>query len=117
MDWHLFIAQVVAGAAAGALYFLVASGLTLLWGAFSVINLAHGSFFMIAAFAATSCIAQFGTGMGLVVAVLLVPIAMVGLATVLETTLFRRVYKAGMWGQLLLTFGLVLVLNDLVRTI
>jgi branched-subunit amino acid ABC-type transport system permease component len=117
MDWHLFLAQVVAGTAAGALYFLVASGLTLLWGALSVINLAHGSFFMIAAFAATACIARFGTEWGMLLALAAVPVATVGLAVALEKTLFRRVYQTGMWGQLLLTFGLVLVLNDLVRTV
>ena len=44
MNWQLFFAQLLAGIANGALYFLVASGLTLLWGALGVVNLAHGSF-------------------------------------------------------------------------
>jgi branched-subunit amino acid ABC-type transport system permease component len=117
MDWNLLLAQVVAGVANGALYFLVASGLTLVWGALGVVNLAHGSFFMVAAFAATACTYQFGPQWGLLAALLIVPLAMSGLATALETTLFRRVYKSGIWGQLLVSFGLVQVLNDLTRVI
>ena len=116
MDWHLLLAQIVAGIAAGALYFLVASGLTLVWGALDVVNLAHGSFFMIAAYAATSIIQSLGAGYGLLVALLVVPLLVVALAVLLEVSLFRRVYVGGIWGQLLLSFGLVLALNDLVRT-
>jgi len=117
MDWRLLLAQIVAGIAAGALYFLVASGLTLIWGAFSVINLAHGSFFMIAAFATTACVAAFGPQAGLLTALIAVPLAVCALAVVLEKTLFHRVHRFGMWGQLLFSFGLLLILNDLVRTI
>jgi branched-subunit amino acid ABC-type transport system permease component len=117
MDWHLLLAQIVAGVAAGALYFLVASGLTLVWGALDVVNLAHGSFFMIAAYAATSVIQVFGSEYGLLIALLTVPLLIVALAVLLEMSLFRRVYVGGIWGQLLLSFGLVLALNDIVRTI
>jgi branched-subunit amino acid ABC-type transport system permease component len=117
MDLQLLLAQVVAGVTTGALYFLVASGLTLLWGALGIVNLAHGSFFMIAAFLATTFIQQFGAGLGLVLAIVLVPVGTGLLAVILEFFLFRRVYRAGIWGQLLLTFGLVLMLNDMVRTI
>jgi len=117
MSGQLLFAQIVAGVAAGALYFLVASGLTLLWGALGVINLAHGSYFMIAAFAATTLVQQFGPGAGLLLALVVVPLAIMILATGLEMSLFRRVYAGGIWGQLLLTFGLFLVLSDLTRTV
>lgn len=116
MDWHLLLAQVVAGVATGALYFLVASGLTLVWGALGVVNLAHGSFFMLAGFAATTFVHYLGPGPGLLVALIVVPLLVLALAVALETSLFRRVYVGGIWGQLLLTFGLLLVVNDLVRT-
>jgi branched-subunit amino acid ABC-type transport system permease component len=116
LDPQLFLAQVVAGIATGALYFLVASGLTLVWGAMGVVNLAHGSFFMIAAFATTACVAKFGAGAGLLLAIVIVPVAIAAMATAFEVSLFRKVYSAGIWGQLLLSFGLVLLLNDLVRT-
>ena len=115
MDVQLLSSQIVAGIANGALYFLVASGLTLVWGALGVVNLAHGSFFMVAAFSATACIFQFGAQWGMLVALAVVPLCTTLLAIVLESSLFRRVYQSGMWGQLLVSFGLVLVLNNLSR--
>ena len=113
MDWHLFWAQVAAGLANGALYFLVASGLTLLWGALGVVNMAHGSFFMVAAFATAACMKLLGAGIGLLVALAIVPALVAFGAMGLEVALFRRTYKSGVWGQLLVSFGLVLFLNDL----
>jgi branched-chain amino acid transport system permease protein len=115
MNWQLLLAQILAGVANGALYFLVASGLTLLWGALGVVNLAHGSFFMLAAFGMAACIRFWGSELGFVAGLVFVPLGMATIGVLLEVSLFRRVYKSGIWGQLLLSFGLVLVLNDLVR--
>jgi branched-subunit amino acid ABC-type transport system permease component len=117
MNWQLFSAQVLAGIANGALYFLVASGLTLLWGALGVVNLAHGSFFMLAAFAGAACIQAWGPELGLLLALVLVPLAAALFGATLEMGLFRRVYASGMWGQLLVSFGLVLLLNNGARLI
>ncbi|MBM0205008.1 branched-chain amino acid ABC transporter permease [Micromonospora sp. STR1s_5] len=116
MSIQLLLAQILTGIATGALYFLVASGLTLVWGALGVVNLAHGSFFMIAAFAATSIIAVLGPNLGFLAALVCIPLAALVLSGLLEVTFFRHVYRGGIWGQLLLTFGLVLVLNDLTRS-
>lgn len=117
MSMHLFWSQVLAGLANGALYFLVASGLTLLWGALGVVNLAHGSFFMLAAFAAASCIELLGPESGLLLALVVVPLVAALFASGIEVALFRRVYASGMWGQLLVSFGLVLFLNNGARLI
>ena len=117
MSFQLLSAQIIAGIAAGSLYFLVASGLTLIWGALGVINLAHGSFYMIAAFSATSIVYYFGPDVGLLVSLLVIPAGVVLFAVAAEVILFRRVYRSGIWGQLLLTFGLVLVFSDIVRTV
>jgi branched-chain amino acid transport system permease protein len=117
MNWQLLGAQLLAGVANGGLYFLVASGLTLLWGAMGVVNLAHGSFFMLAAFAGATCIRLLGPEAGFVAAILGVPFVIALFASALELSLFRRVYAAGMWGQLLVSFGLMLVLNNLARII
>lgn len=117
MNWQLLSAQVLAGVANGALYFLVASGLTLLWGALGVVNLAHGSFFMLAAFAGAVCIQVWGPEAGLLAALLLVPLASAAFGAALEMSLFRRVYASGMWGQLLVSFGLVLLLNNAARLV
>jgi branched-subunit amino acid ABC-type transport system permease component len=113
MDWHLLWAQIVAGLANGALYFLVASGLSLMWGALGVVNVAHGSFFMVAAFATATCIKAFGPGAGLLIALVIVPSVVALAAMGIEITLFRRTYASGVWGQLLLSFGLLLAINDL----
>jgi branched-subunit amino acid ABC-type transport system permease component len=117
MDWNLLFAQVLAGIANGALYFLVASGLTLLWGALGVVNLAHGSFFMLAAFGGAVCIQAWGPDVGILAALVIVPLAMAVFASLLEVALFRRVYSSGMWGQLLVSFGLVLALNNIARLV
>lgn len=117
MNWQLFWAQVLAGIANGGLYFLVASGLTLLWGALGVVNLAHGSFFMIAAFAMAACIQHWGVEAGFLIGLLAAPAEVALLGAGLEISLFRRVYHAAMWGQMLLSFGLILVLNNVVRLI
>ncbi|MFT3814901.1 MAG: branched-chain amino acid ABC transporter permease [Acidovorax sp.] len=117
MNWQLFSSQVLAGVANGALYFLVASGLTLLWGALGVVNLAHGSFFMLSAFAGAVCLQAFGPEIGLPLALVIVPLGAAVFGALLEMGLFRRVYTSGMWGQLLVSFGLVLLLNNVARLI
>ncbi|MFT4195832.1 branched-chain amino acid ABC transporter permease [Ottowia sp.] len=117
MNWQLFVAQVLAGIANGALYFLVASGLTLLWGAMGVVNLAHGSFFMLSAFAGAVCIQVWGPEWGLLLALVLVPLIAGIFGALLEMSLFRPVYASGTWGQLLVSFGLVLALNNGARLI
>src|SRR5262245_42665173 len=117
MNWQLLSAQVLAGIANGALYFLVASGLTLLWGALGVVYLDHGWFFMLAAFSAAICIQTWGPAVGLPLALLIVPLAVALFAATLEISLFRRVYSTGMWGQLLVSFGLVLLLNNIARLV
>ncbi|MDX6234680.1 MAG: branched-chain amino acid transport system permease protein, partial [Nocardioidaceae bacterium] len=68
------VVQLIAGLSRGGLYFVVAAGLTLTLGAMDVINLAHGSFYMIAAYVATVIITKYGVGGGFVLAWLLVPI-------------------------------------------
>ena len=99
MNWSLFLAQVLAGVANGGLYFLVASGLTLLWGALGVVNLAHGSYFMLAAYGVAACIQQWGTEAGFVVGCLAVPALVALLGAGLEVSLFRRVYHSACGGS------------------
>jgi branched-subunit amino acid ABC-type transport system permease component len=115
MNWHLLLAQILAGVANGGLYFLVASGLTLLWGALGVINLAHGSFFMLAAYAQAMCIVLWGPQWGYLIGLAIVPLGIAVLGVTFETTMFRPVYRTGIWGQLLMSFGLVLALNNATR--
>jgi branched-chain amino acid transport system permease protein len=94
----------------GLLLFLLASGLTLIFGIMGVINLAHGSFYMIGAYLAYGLAKLTGSfwlaiPLGLVVAL--------ALGMVLETTLFSRLYKRDHLYQVLLTFGLILIFEEL----
>src|SRR5579863_5116437 len=109
-DLVFFLIQVLNGVQYGLLLFLVASGLTLVFGIMGVINLAHGSFYMMGAYIAFSLTALTGN---LWIAILLgVPLAaLVGFA--LETLLFRHLYCRDHLFQVLLTYGLILVLEEL----
>ena len=105
-----FLIQVLNGVQYGLLLFLLASGLTLIFGIMGIINLAHGSFYMLGAYLAFF----FGELTGSLWAAILiaVPLAvLVGLA--LETTLFRFLYRRDHLYQVLPTYGLILVFEEL----
>jgi branched-subunit amino acid ABC-type transport system permease component len=81
-----------------------------------VINLAHGSFYMIAAYLATVVITKYGVGAGFLAAWVLVPIAVMLVAVVVERLIMRRTYSRGHFVQLLTTFAILLIIDDLMRT-
>jgi branched-chain amino acid transport system permease protein len=102
------------GVQLGVMLFLMASGLTLVFGLMNFINLAHGSFYMIGAFIASSAVIRTGDFFsGLIVAVL--GTGLMGL--VLERSLLRHLYHKSHLQQVLITFGLILVLNELARIV
>ncbi|MEO8677157.1 MAG: branched-chain amino acid ABC transporter permease [Casimicrobiaceae bacterium] len=110
MDVYSFLIQLLNGLQYGLLLFLVASGLTLIFGIMGIINLAHGSFYMIGAYMAFSLAAATGS---LFVAVVVGIVLSVGLGIVLEWALFSRLYKRDHLEQVLLTYGLILVFEEL----
>ena len=110
MDLYTFLIQLLNGIQYGLLLFLVASGLTLIFGIMGIINLAHGSFYMIGAYMAYSLSALTGS---LAVAILLGVVLSVALGVALEWALFSRMYKRDHLEQVLLTFGLILVFEEL----
>jgi branched-chain amino acid transport system permease protein len=102
------------GVQLGLMLFLMASGLTLVFGMMNFINLAHGSFYMIGAFIASSVLAWTGNFvLSLVVAV--AGAGIVGL--LLEVGMLRKVYQQSHLQHVLITFGLILVFNELARLI
>ena len=105
-----FLIQVLNGVQYGLLLFLVASGLTLIFGIMGIINLAHGSFYMLGAYLAFFFAQTTGS---LWLAILIaVPLAiLLGLA--LETVLFRFLYKRDHLYQVLLTYGLILAFEEM----
>jgi branched-chain amino acid transport system permease protein len=110
MDVYSFLIQLLNGLQYGLLLFLVASGLTLIFGIMGIINLAHGSFYMIGAYMAFSLAALTGS---LVIAMVVGVVLAVALGILLEWTLFSRLYHRDHLEQVLLTYGLILIFEEL----
>src|SRR5436190_1128199 len=94
--------------------FLLAAGLTLVFGIMDMINLAHGSLYMLGAFIAASLVQATGS---FVLGVLLAVPATALLGMVLEVVLLRSLYQRDHLSQVLATFALILILNEAVRLI
>ncbi len=110
MDFAFFLIQLLNGLQYGLLLFLVASGLTLIFGIMGIINLAHGSFYMVGAYLAWSLSSMTGS---LTAAILLaIPLTVI-LGMGLERLLFRHLYQRDHLYQVLLTYGLILVFEEL----
>ncbi len=110
MDSAFLLIQLLNGLQYGLLLFLVSSGLTLVFGIMGIINLAHGSFYMVGAYLAWSLAATTGN---LATAILLaIPLTVV-IGMALERLLFRQLYTRDHLYQVLLTYGLILVFEEL----
>jgi branched-subunit amino acid ABC-type transport system permease component len=83
-----------------------------IFGLMDVLNLAHGSFYMLGAYAGVSVLQATGSFW---LALLIAPICLAVIGALMETVLFRRVYGQGHLSQVLLTFGFTLIFVDLVR--
>jgi branched-chain amino acid transport system permease protein len=109
-----FIEQLLNGIQLGMLLFLLAAGLTLIFGIMDLVNLAHGSLYMIGAyFAATFAAWTDSFVLGAILAIL----ATLAVGMVLEVVAIRRLYARSHLDQVLGTFGLLLFFNELVRLI
>ena len=107
MEWLI---QILNSVQYGLLLFLVASGLTLIFGIMGVINLAHGSFYMIGAYLAFTLSSLTGS---LWIALPLGIVLAAALGLVLEWALISRLYRRDHLYQVLLTFGLILIFEEL----
>src|ERR1700744_250241 len=110
----LFVAQLLNGLVYGVLLFLMAAGLSLIFGLMNVVSLAHGSFFMLGAYFGFSIFRATGSFW---LAFLLAPIPVVVLGILLELLFLRPLYRRGHMDQVLLTFGFTFVFLDLVQTL
>ncbi len=109
MTTTLIIEQVLNGLQFGVMLFLMASGLTLVFGVMGLINLAHGSLYMVGAFACAAVAAATGSyWLGL--AASLVVAAMAG--AIVELLIIRKLYSRGHLDQVLATFALILVFSE-----
>ncbi|MDX1610047.1 MAG: branched-chain amino acid ABC transporter permease [Halofilum sp. (in: g-proteobacteria)] len=110
----LFLEQVLNGLQLGVMLFLLAAGLTLIFGIMGLINLAHGSLYMIGAYACASTLAFSGNFL-LAVAAGMAAAGVAGL--LIEAIVMRRLYDRGHLDQVLATFGLILFFNEFVRLV
>jgi branched-chain amino acid transport system permease protein len=112
ITWPNFISQLFNGMASGALLALIASGLTIIYGTLGVLNLAHGAMFMLGGYA--GYVAFEATGY-FVVAVIAGALFLVVIGGLLEVIVIRHFYDRPAEDQLLVTFGLGIVIVELVR--
>jgi branched-chain amino acid transport system permease protein len=103
----------LAGLSSGMFIWLVASGLTLIFGVLGVLNFAHGSFYMLGAYVCYSLVKVFHPHFYL--GVLLGPLAVAAVGLVVERRFLRGVYHLALPYQLLLTFAFVLIFDNLVQ--
>lgn len=114
MDWTLLTAQLINGLQLGILLFLVASGLTLIFGIMDFVNLAHGSLYMAGAFICAT-LTQW-TGSFIIGVLLAIPVvAVVGM--VVEVIVVRQLYQRDHLDHVLATFGLILVFDTMTQLI
>ena len=115
MDLSTFLIQCLNSLQYGLLLFLVASGLTLIFGIMGVINLAHGSFYMIGAYMAYALAPIVGStfGGGFFATLLVGVVLAVLLGYVLEWAFFSFLYEREHLQQVLMTYGLILVFEEL----
>ena len=109
----LFLQHVLNGLLAGSYYLLIALGLSLIFALGGVVNLAHGAFYAIGAYLAITV----GQRLGFTGAVLISPVLVGILGVIVERLLLRRFYKADPTLSLLATFGLAMVIEQLLRMI
>lgn len=107
----IIAAQLVNGISYGLLLFVITCGLSLVFGILGVLNLAHGSLYMIGAYLAYTITAT--TTQNFWLALIIVPIVLAVLSLFIEIILLRPTYKLGHLSQVLLTFGLAYVFHDL----
>ncbi|MGE0799492.1 MAG: branched-chain amino acid ABC transporter permease [Lautropia sp.] len=114
MTGVLLVEQLLNGLQFGLMLFLLAAGLTLVFGIMDMINLAHGSLYMVGAFLAAWLTGLTGS---FIAGVLLAVIVTAAFGMTLEATLLRTLYARDHLSQVLATFALILILNESVRMI
>lgn len=111
MDFLLI--QFLTGLASAASLFLVASGLSIIFGVTRIVNFAHGAFYMAGAYMAYSLTERMGGALGFWGGIVLAALVVAALGALIEIVLLRRIYHAPELFQLLATFGVTLIFQDL----
>src|SRR2546427_11347600 len=114
MNAALFVVQILNGLQLGVLLFLIAAGLTLVFGVMNFINLAHGVQYMVGAYLAVTFYALTGH---FLLATVLALLAALALGLLLEFAVFRRLYDRDHLDHVIATFGIILFLNHGVKLV
>ncbi|HLG83675.1 MAG TPA: ABC transporter permease [Bradyrhizobium sp.] len=109
-----YVVQFLTGLASAASLFLVASGLSIIFGVTRIVNFAHGAFYMLGAYVAFTLTDYFSGAFGFWGGIVAAALAVAALGVLVEIVLLRRIYHAPELFQLLATFGLTLMVEDLV---
>src|SRR6476661_3741356 len=114
MNWEGLAFQAVDGLASASGLFFVAAGLSLIFGVSRIINIAHGSLYMLGTYSAYSFATYIGGVLGFWGGIVATAVIVAVVGMLIEVVLLRRIYRAPELFQLLATFSLVLIINDAV---
>jgi branched-chain amino acid transport system permease protein len=117
MDLSFLTVQVLSALRQAAFLFLISSGLTLVFGVLNILNFAHGALYMLGAYFIYWITIKIAGPGGFFLALFLAPLGVACIAALIETTLLRRIYIQEEIYQLLLTYALVLVIDDLAKIV
>ncbi len=109
-----YVVQFLTGLASAASLFLVASGLSIIFGVTRIVNFAHGAFYMLGAYVAFSLTERFSGALGFWGGIVAAALIVAAIGALVEMVLLRRIYHSPELFQLLATFGLTLMVEDLV---
>jgi branched-chain amino acid transport system permease protein len=109
-----YFVQFLTGLASAASLFLVASGLSIIFGVTRIVNFAHGAFYMLGAYVAFTLTERFSGAVGFWGGIVIAALIVAAVGVLVEMVLLRRIYHSPELFQLLATFGLTLMVEDLV---
>jgi len=109
-----YVVQFLTGLASAASLFLVASGLSIIFGVTRIVNFAHGAFYMLGSYVAFTLTERFSDAFGFWAGILAAALIVAAIGVLVEMVLLRRIYHVPELFQLLATFGLTLMVEDLV---
>src|SRR5438477_2917231 len=112
MSFDALLFQALNGLASASGLFFVGAGLSLIFGVSRIVNIAHGSLYMLGIYTAYSISTKVGGGLGFWGSLLLAPVIVAAIGALIEIALLRRIYQAPELFQLLATFAVLLVIND-----
>jgi branched-chain amino acid transport system permease protein len=112
MSFDAFFFQALNGLTGASGLFFIAAGLSLIFGVTRIVNIAHGSLYMLGTYIAYSFATKIGGALGFWGGIVATAIVVGGIGALIETVLLRRIYRAPELFQLLATFALVLIIND-----